>query len=97
VASDRVLDLYTRGIEACRAADERRARVVLTELMDALDFEFGDAASGLFRVYEDALRHVRKARFPRALVILTALRDACAATEPASAGQEPRPPASFAV
>jgi len=76
VGRDRVLDLYTKAIEACRQRDEGQARVVLTELMDALDLEFGDAASGLFRLYEDALRHARKARFERALVILTGLRDA---------------------
>jgi hypothetical protein len=78
VAGDRVLDLYVRAVDACRRQDQGQAAGIVKELMDNLDLDFGDAASGLFRLYDDALRHVRRARFDRALVILTALRDAYA-------------------
>ena len=78
MASDRVLDLYIRGVDACRRQDQREAMGVVKELMDNLDLDFGDAASGLFRLYDEAFRHARNARFGRALLILTALRDAYA-------------------
>jgi hypothetical protein len=78
VATDRVLDLYVRGVDACRRADQREAMSIVKELMDNLDLDFGDAASGLFRLYDEAFRHLRNARFARALVVLTALRDAYA-------------------
>jgi hypothetical protein len=80
---DRVLDLYTQAVEACRRRDAPRAHSALTELMDSLDLEFGAAAGGLFRLYDDALRHTRKARFEQALAILCGLREAyVAVSEP---------------
>ena len=70
----RILDLYDRGIDGCLKRDAAEVREVLLELMAALNFDYEEAATGFFRIYELSLRHVKGRRFGVPLHILRRLR-----------------------
>jgi flagellar protein FliS len=76
VSDDDVLELYERGLAACRARDARGVRLALMGLLDALNFEYEEAAVVLCRLYETCLGHLNAGRFETLLVILGGLREA---------------------
>lgn len=77
-AARRVRALCDRGMAGCRAGDAAAVEEVLLELMEALDFDYEEAALSLFRAYDDSLGEVRTGRFEPARAVLGKLREACA-------------------
>jgi flagellin-specific chaperone FliS len=71
-----VLMLYEMAIVGCEARDAQRARGALTELIGALNFEPGDVAVSLFRLYEYCLWEIRRDRFDAAARVLRDLKRA---------------------
>lgn len=78
VEADRVLHLFTSGIAGCRARDARQVREVFVQLVGALNFEYEEASTRLFTVYEDCIRCVRSRKFEQPLRILESLHAALA-------------------
>ncbi len=70
-----MLQLYDFAVAGCVAKDPRKASAALVELIAALDFNYEEIATGLYRLYEYSLREVKAQRFDPALKILTELRD----------------------
>lgn len=71
-----LLMLYEIAIVACEARDAQRAQAALTELIGGLNFDAGDVAVGLFRLYEYCLWEIRRDRFPAAGGVLRSLKRA---------------------
>jgi flagellin-specific chaperone FliS len=71
-----VLMTYEVAIVSCEAQNGPRASQALTELIGALNFDAGEVAVGLFRLYEYCLREVRRQHFSSALGILRDLKAA---------------------
>jgi flagellin-specific chaperone FliS len=69
-----MLQLYDFAIAACVAGDSRKASAALVELIAALNFDYEEIATGLYRLYEYALREVKAQRFESAQRILGELR-----------------------
>ncbi|HHY47780.1 MAG TPA: flagellar protein FliS [Firmicutes bacterium] len=70
-----VLMVFDHIVAGCKARDSKRASSGLATLIDALDFEAGDIATGLFRLYRYAMERVKQNQFDEALAILEPLRD----------------------
>jgi hypothetical protein len=70
VAREALLVLCRRGIEGCRARDRQQVGRVFMELIGMLNFSYREAATRLFEVYDDGLRHVRRWQFdvPRTIL-----------------------------
>jgi hypothetical protein len=86
---DRLLHLYNRGIAGCRTRDAREVRETFVQLIGALDFEYEEAATRLFRVYENCIQCVEGQKFEVPLWILERLRAACS---PRDTRPRPSPP-----
>lgn len=71
-----LLQLYDFAVAGCVAKDARKATAALVELIAALNFEYEEIASGLYRLYDYTLREIRAKRFESAQTILGGLRDA---------------------
>jgi len=71
-----MLELYDFAIAGCLAGDARKATAAIVELIAALDFRYEEIATGLYRLYEYALREVKAQQFDGARRILSELRDA---------------------
>jgi flagellin-specific chaperone FliS len=69
-----LLTLYDQAILGCKKQDEGKASSALAKLIDALDFDYAEVSTGLFRLYEYLLRMVWKRNFSQALPILSELR-----------------------
>src|SRR5712691_9214327 len=82
-----LLQLYDFAVAGCVARDARKATAAIVELIAALNFDYEEIATGLYRLYDYTLREVRAQRFEEARKILGGLRDAWqqafATTEPA--------------
>ena len=78
VEADRLQELFTRGIAACRARDARQVKDVFVQLVGALNFDYEEAATRLFAVYEDCICCVRTRKFEEPLRILENLHAAWA-------------------
>jgi hypothetical protein len=76
VEADRLQQLFTRGIAGCRARDARQVKDVFVQLVGALNFDYEEAATRLFAVYEDCIRCVRTRKFEEPLRILENLHAA---------------------
>jgi len=70
-----LLQLYDFAIAGCVARDVRKASAAIVELIAALNFDYEEIATGLYRLYEYALREVKAHRFEPARKILAELRD----------------------
>lgn len=70
-----MMQLYDFAVAACVAGDSRKASAALVELIAALDFNYEDIATGLYRLYEYCLREVKAERFESPHKILSDLRD----------------------
>ena len=69
-----VLKVYDIAIIGCKLKNSRKVSKALVELISALDFEKGDMAVGLFRLYQYCLDVIKKDEFDEALKILSELR-----------------------
>jgi hypothetical protein len=89
--SERLLALYSYGIEGCAEQDEAQVSAVLTELIGTLNFDYGETATGFHRLYTFCLARVREGEFDQVAFILGDLHDTWAqAFEGAMADAGPR-------
>lgn len=71
-----VLMAYDLAILSCEQGDFVRATQAVSVLRDALNFDYPEAAVGLFRIYQWSLDCIRNGDYPAALSALRELRDA---------------------
>ena len=71
-----LLQLYDFAVAGCLAHDARKATAAIVELIGALNFDYEEIATGLYRLYEYSLREIRAQRFEAAGQILGGLREA---------------------
>ena len=71
-----LLQLYDFAIAGCLARDAQKASAAIVELIAALNFDYEEIATGLFRLYEYSLLEVKAHRFEAAHKILAGLREA---------------------
>ncbi len=76
-----VLMAYDLGIRACEKEDFTRATRAISVLRDALNFQYPEVSTGLFRLYQWCLDCIRQGDYKSALVTLKELRGAWAAAE----------------
>jgi flagellin-specific chaperone FliS len=76
-----VVMAYDVAINACEQQDFSRAIKAISLLRDALNFDYPDAAVGLFRLYNWCLDCIREGEYAQALHTLRELRDAWATVE----------------
>ena len=72
---DLLLKLYDVAIASCRQRDGRRSRAALVELIDSLNFQYAQVATGLLRLYNYCLDLIRDEQFDDAQAILADLRE----------------------
>ena len=78
VEADRVQNFFARAIAGCRARDAQQVKDVFVQLVGALNFDYEEAATQFFAVYEDCIRCVRTRKFEEPLRILENLHTAWA-------------------
>ena len=71
-----ILKMYDLFIVSCKRQDVQKMSRVLIELMGALNFEYEDTATRLYRLYEYCQRLIFQKKFDEALFIIKELRDA---------------------
>ncbi len=76
-----VVMAYDLAIKACEQQDFIQATKTIGALRDALNFDYGDAAVGLFRLYQWCLDCVRQGDYDSALHTLKDLREAWSTVE----------------
>jgi len=76
-----VVMAYDLAIRACEQEDYTRATKAVSVLRDALNFDYGDAAVGLFRLYQWCLDCIHSQNYSEAMRTLKELRDAWAIAE----------------
>jgi len=76
-----VVMAYDVAIQACEQKNLARATQAISLLRDSLNFDYGEAATGLFRLYQWTLDCVRSDNYPEALKTLRELRSAWATVE----------------
>ena len=70
-----ILHLYDYAIKACHLGNQEQVSRALAQLIDSLNFEYQEAATGLFKLYLYLLDTVKKEQFGVALKILKDLRE----------------------
>jgi hypothetical protein len=73
-----ILKMYDLFIVSCRRKDIQKMSRVLIELMGALNFEYEEIATRLYRLYEYCQRLIFQKRYDDALFIIKELREAWA-------------------
>jgi flagellin-specific chaperone FliS len=76
-----VVMAYDVAIQACEQKNMPRATQAISLLRDSLNFDYGDAATGLFRLYQWTLDCVRSDNYTDALKVLKDLRSAWSTVE----------------
>jgi flagellin-specific chaperone FliS len=76
-----VVMAYDVAIQACEQKNLARATQAVSLLRDSLNFDYGEAATGLFRLYQWTLDCVRNDNYSEALKVLRELRVAWATVE----------------
>ncbi len=76
-----VVMAYDLAIKSCEQREFIRATQAVSALRDALNFDYGEAATGLFRLYQWCLDCIRHEDYASALVTLRELREAWATVE----------------
>lgn len=69
-----VLLLYDQAILSCKRQDQGKASQALSELINSLNFNYAEIATGLFKLYDYLLRIIKQSEFSQALDILNELR-----------------------
>ncbi len=70
-----ILILYDKTIEGCKKNDEKLVSKILVELIDSLNFEYSEIATGFLGLYEYCLNMVKQGNFQIVEHIITELRD----------------------
>lgn len=73
-----ILKMYDLFIVSCKRKDVAKMSRVLIELMGALNFEYEETATRLYRLYEYCQRCIFQRKFDEALYIIKELREAWA-------------------
>lgn len=73
-----ILKMYDLFIVSCKKKDVTKMSRVLIELMGALNFDYEETATRLYRLYEYCQRQIFQKNFDEALYIIKELRDAWA-------------------
>lgn len=76
-----VVMAYDLAITACEQQDFIKATKAVSVLRDALNFDYADAAVGLFKLYQWTLDCVRREDYAAAAQTLRELRDAWVSVE----------------
>ena len=71
-----VVMAYDLAIKACEQQDFTQAVKTIGALRDALNFDYGEVAVGLFRLYQWCLDCIRQGDYASALQTLRELREA---------------------
>ncbi len=69
-----MLKVYDIAIAACGRKDIAKSKAAIIELIDSLNFEYAEIATGLFRLYNYCLDLLRAEKFDEAKYILSELR-----------------------
>lgn len=70
-----ILKMYDLFIVSCKRKDVQKMSKVLIELMGALNFEYEETSTRLYRLYEYCQRCIFQKKFDEALYIVKELRD----------------------
>lgn len=70
-----ILKMYDLFIVSCKRQDVQKMSRVLIELMGALNFEYEETSTRLYRLYEYCQRCIFQKKFDEALTIIQELRD----------------------
>ncbi len=70
-----ILKMYDLFIVSCKRQDIQKMSRVLVELMGALNFEYEDTATRLYRLYEYCQRCIFQKKYDEALHIIKELRN----------------------
>ncbi|GIV51981.1 MAG: hypothetical protein KatS3mg038_2502 [Candidatus Kapaibacterium sp.] len=73
-----ILKTYDLFLVSARRGDEHRMRRILSELINALNFDYGELPQRLLRLYEYCQRCVTMRRYEDAATIIAGLRQAWA-------------------
>jgi flagellar secretion chaperone FliS len=76
-----VIMTYDLAIRSCEQQDFTKAVKSISALRDALDLDYPEVSTGLFRLYQWCLDCIRKGDYASTLSTLTELRGAWVATE----------------
>jgi len=76
-----VVMAYDLSIRACEQQDFARATKAISVLRDALNFDYPDVSTGLFRLYQWCLDCIRQGDYQSAITTLRELREAWASAE----------------
>ena len=76
-----VLMAYDLAIRSCEQKDFTRATKSITVLRDALNFDYPEVSTGLFRLYQWCLDCIRQGDYTSAMNSLKELREAWAQAE----------------
>jgi len=70
-----ILKMYDLFIVSCKKQDTSKMSRVLIELMGALNFDYEETATRLYRLYEYCQRCVFQKKYDEAMFIIKELRD----------------------
>ena len=76
-----VIMTYDLAIRSCEQQDFAKSIQTISALRDALDLDYPEVATGLFRLYQWCMDCIRKGDYASAISTLTELRGAWVATE----------------
>ena len=76
-----VIMTYDLAIRSCEQQDFSKATKTISALRDALDLDYPEVSTGLFRLYQWCLDSIRKGDYESAVHTLSELRDAWKQTE----------------
>jgi flagellar protein FliS len=79
-----ILEMYDIGLAACARQDKYKTRKVLTELVNALNFEYSEIAASFYNVYQFALHQAELENYDEVIEILYGLRTAWEKIVPSS-------------
>lgn len=71
-----ILYLYDMAVKGCIKKEEKLVSKVLVQLIDAINFDYGEISAGLFRLYHYIMDLVKSGDFDQALTMFRGLRDA---------------------
>lgn len=76
-----VIMTYDLAIQSCEQQDFSKAIKTISALRDALDLDYPEVATGLFRLYQWCMDCIRNGDYASAATTLTELRSAWITTE----------------
>ncbi len=76
-----VIMAYDLAIQSCQHEDFAKSIKAISALRDALDMDYPEVATGLFRLYQWCMDCIRKGDYESAAHTLSELREAWAETE----------------